>query len=89
MLISIAGISVNISGLLIVVLFGEFFIQKIRSFQFQQTIKKRDNKANFHKKLSKMDHWSIIGHLGNESRVKIAEKTIIDHIALLRSLPNN
>ena len=28
----------TLSGLLIVVLFGEFFIQKIRSFQFQQTI---------------------------------------------------
>ena len=40
-------------------------------------------------KISKMDHWSIIGHLGNKNRVKIAEKTIIDHIALLKSLPNN
>ena len=28
----------TLSGLLIVLLFGEFFIQKIRSFQFQQAI---------------------------------------------------
>ena len=27
----------------------------IKLFQFQQTIKKKDDKANFHKKLSKMD----------------------------------
>ena len=40
-------------------------------------------------KISEMDHWSIIGHLGNKSRVNIAEKTIINHIALLKSLPNN
>ena len=40
-------------------------------------------------KISKMDHWSIIGHLGNKNRVKIAEKVIIDHIALLKRLPNN
>ena len=40
-------------------------------------------------KVSNMDHWSIIGHLGNESRVKKAEKTIIDHITVLKSLPNN
>ena len=40
-------------------------------------------------KLSNMDHWSIIGHLGNKSRLNIAEKTIIDHIALLKGLPNN
>ena len=40
-------------------------------------------------KISEMDHWSIIGHLGNKSRVNIAEKTIIDHITLLKSLPNN
>ena len=40
-------------------------------------------------KISKMDHWSIIGHLGNKSRVNIAEETITDHIALLKSLPSN
>ena len=40
-------------------------------------------------KISNMDHWSIIGHLGNKSRVDIAEKTIIDHIALLKDLPND
>jgi len=27
----------------------------IKVFQFQQTIKKKDDKVNFHKKLSKMD----------------------------------
>ena len=27
----------------------------IKLFQFQQTIRKKDDKANFHKKLSKMD----------------------------------
>ena len=27
----------------------------IKLFRFQQTIKKKDDKANFHKKLSKMD----------------------------------
>ena len=27
----------------------------IKLFKFQQTIKKKDDKANFHKKLSKMD----------------------------------
>ena len=27
----------------------------IKLFQFQQTIKKKDDKANFHKKLSKMN----------------------------------
>ena len=32
-------------------IFGSF----IKLFQFQQTIKKKDEKANFHKKLSKMD----------------------------------
>ena len=40
-------------------------------------------------KISKMDHWSIMGHLGNKSRVKRAEKIIIDHLALLKGLPNN
>ena len=38
-------------------------------------------------KISKMDHWSIIGHLGNKSRVDTAEKIIINHISLLKSLP--
>ena len=40
-------------------------------------------------KKSNMDHWSIIGHLGNEKRVDIAEKMIIDHIALLKDLPKD
>ena len=40
-------------------------------------------------KISKMDHWSIIGHLGNNSRVDKAEKIIINHISLLKSLPQN
>ena len=38
-------------------------------------------------KILKMDHWSIIGHLGNKSRVDTAEKIIINHISLLKSLP--
>ena len=38
------------------VYFGiKIFGPLIKLFQFQQTIKKRDDKANFHKKLSKMD----------------------------------
>ena len=41
------------------------------------------------KKISKMDHWSIIGHFGDKGRVGIAEKTISDHIILLKSLPRN
>ena len=41
------------------------------------------------KKLSGMDHWSIIGHLGNAERVTKAKDNLIDHIALLRSLPQN
>ena len=40
-------------------------------------------------KKSNMDHWSIIGHLGNEKRVDAAEKIIIDHIALLKDLPSD
>jgi len=36
-----------------------------------------------------MDHWSIIGHLGNKRRVDKAEKMIIDHIALLKGLPKD
>ena len=40
-------------------------------------------------KISKMDHWSIIGHLGNKKRVDIAEKAMLDHITLLKSLPHN
>ena len=45
-----------------ILLFGLFiyfeikiFGSLIKFFQFQQTIKKKDDKANFHKKLSKMD----------------------------------
>ena len=41
------------------------------------------------KKLSGMDHWSIIGHLGNADRVTKAKDNLIDHIELLRSLPQN
>ena len=33
----------------------KIFSPLIKLFQFQQTIKKKDDKANFHKKLSKMD----------------------------------
>ena len=41
------------------------------------------------KKLSGIDHWSIIGHLGNAERVTKAKDNLIDHIELLRSLPQN
>ena len=34
----------------------KIFGPRINLFQFQQTIKKKDDKANFHKKLSKMDN---------------------------------
>ena len=40
-------------------------------------------------KIPNMDHWSIIGHLGNKRRVDKAEKMIIDHIALLKGLPKD
>ena len=40
-------------------------------------------------KIPNMDHWSIIGHLGNKRRVDRAEKMIIDHIALLKDLPKD
>ena len=40
-------------------------------------------------KILNMDHWSIIGHLGNKRRVDRAEKMIIDHIALLKDLPKD
>ena len=33
----------------------KIFSPLIKLFKFQQTIKKKDDKANFHKKLSKMD----------------------------------
>jgi len=33
----------------------KIFVTLIKLFKFQQTIKKKDDKANFHKKLSKMD----------------------------------
>ena len=40
-------------------------------------------------KIPNMDHWSIIGHLGNKRRVDKAEKMIIDHIELLKGLPKD
>jgi hypothetical protein len=36
-----------------------------------------------------MDHWSIIGHLGNDDRLEKAEKYLIDHVGVLKSLPMN
>ena len=40
----------------LLIYFGiKIFGPLIKLFQFQQTIKKKDDKANFHKKLSKMD----------------------------------
>ncbi len=41
------------------------------------------------KKLSGMDHWSIIGHLGSSERVAKAKDYLIEHIELLRDLPQN
>jgi len=41
------------------------------------------------KKLSGMDHWSIIGHLGSLERVAKAKDNLINHIRLLRDLPQN
>ena len=33
----------------------KIFVTLIKLFKFQQTIKRRDDKVNFHKKLSKMN----------------------------------
>lgn len=41
------------------------------------------------KKINEMDHWSIIGHLGNDDRLEKAEKYLIDHVSVLKSLPMN
>ena len=41
------------------------------------------------KKISRMDHWSIIGHLANPKRVTEAKKQLIDHVKLLHSLPGD
>ena len=40
-------------------------------------------------KITEMDHWSIIGHLGNKNRVKKAEELLINHAERLKSLPMN
>ena len=38
-------------------------------------------------KLLEMDHWSIVGHLGNNDRIFRAEKYLIDHVEVLKNLP--
>jgi len=38
-------------------------------------------------KISEMDHWSIIGHLGNYSRISRAEEYFFDHIERIINLP--
>ena len=38
-------------------------------------------------KISEMDHWSIIGHLGNYSRISRAEKYFFEHIERIINLP--
>ena len=38
-------------------------------------------------KISDMDHWSIIGHMGNKERTERAQKNLIDHAIRLRNLP--
>jgi len=40
-------------------------------------------------KILEMDHWSIIGHLGNDDRLEKAEKYLINHIKVLQGLPMN
>ena len=40
-------------------------------------------------KVPKMDHWSIIGHLGDIERMKIAETLLINHCSRLKNLPDN
>ena len=40
-------------------------------------------------KVDKMDHWNIIGHLGNKERDKRSKNIFISHINLLKSLPIN
>ena len=38
-------------------------------------------------KILEMDHWSIVGHLGDDDRISRAEKYLIDHVNRLKSLP--
>ena len=40
-------------------------------------------------KILEMDHWSIIGHLGDNRRITQAEEILIKHAEKLRSLPMN
>ena len=40
-------------------------------------------------KILEMDHWSIIGHLGNDDRLEKAEQYLINHVKVLQSLPMN
>ena len=38
-------------------------------------------------KIPEMDHYSIIGHLGNDGRIKRAEEYLIEHALRLKGLP--
>ena len=40
-------------------------------------------------KILEMDHWSIIGHLGDNRRITRAEELLIKHAEKLKSLPIN
>ena len=39
-------------------------------------------------KIAGMDHYSIIGHLGNDERIKRAEEYLIQHAIRLKGLPS-
>ena len=38
-------------------------------------------------KISDMDHWSIIGHMGDSERIETSEKYFLNHAERLKSLP--
>ncbi len=38
-------------------------------------------------KISDMDHWSIIGHMGDSERIKKSEKYFLNHAERLKNLP--
>ena len=40
-------------------------------------------------KIPEMDHYSIIGHLGNDERIRRAEEYLIQHVIRLKNLPTD
>ena len=38
-------------------------------------------------KISDMDHWSVIGHMGSNERIKRAQENLNNHVNRLRKLP--